>query len=155
MLVKLRDQTKNEIETPNQVITDEELERLSTEAGKMEAQEQQKVYVPTQDDLDKLEKYLDNLTKNKPTLPFEKEVPEVVAPLSVDELPKPTKRSYKPRVTPTLLEDTLLSDDAIEAPKPKASRRKKINLNLGDLSDNPDEVNRLTYRKRDAEDNEL
>jgi len=155
MLVKLRDQTKNEIETPNQVITEEELDRLSTEAGKMEAQEQQKVYVPTQDDLDKLEKYLDNLTKNKPTLPFEKEVPEVVAPLSIDELPKPTKRTYKPRVTPTLLEDTLLSDDVIETPKPKTSRRKKINLNLSDLNDNPDEVNRLTYRKRDAEDNEL
>ena len=48
-----------------------------------------------------------------------------------------------------------MSDDVIETPKPKTSRRKKINLNLGDLSDNPDEVNRLTYRKRDAEDNQL
>lgn len=153
MLVKLRDQTKTEVDMPKQVITEEELDRLSIEAGKMEAQEQQKVYAPTQDDLDKLEKYLDNLTNNKPTLPFEKEVPEVVAPLDV--VPKPTKRTYKPRVTPTLLEDTLLNDDAIDVPKPKTSRRKKINLNLSDLNDNPDEVNRLTYRKRDAEDNEL
>lgn len=156
MLVKLRDQTKTEVDAPKQVITEDELDRLSIEAGKIEAQEQQKVYVPTQDDLDKLEKYLDNLTKSKPTLPFEKEVPEVVAPSTIDVVSKPTKRTYKPRVTPTLLEDTLLNDDdVIDVPKPKTSRRKKINLNLSDLSDNPDEVNRLTYRKRDVEDNEL
>lgn len=151
MLVKLRDQTKNEIETPNQVITEEELDRLSIEAGKIEAQEQQKIYVPTQDDLDRLEKYLDNLTKNKPTTTQEPNDDSILN----EEPPKPTKRTYKPRVTPTLLEDTLLSDDVIETPKPKTSRRKKINLNLSDLNDNPDEVNRLTYRKRDAEDNEL
>ena len=141
MLVKLRNQTKSEVEEPKQVLTEDDIDKLSTEAGKLEAQEQKKVYVPTQDDLDKLEQYLDNLTKNKSP--------------NVEELPKPTKRTYKPRVTPTLLEDTLLSDDVIETPKPKTSRRKKINLNLGDLSDNPDEVNRLTYRKRDAEDNQL
>ena len=141
MLVKLRNQTKSEVEEPKQVLTEDDIDKLSTEAGKLEAQEQKKVYVPTQDDLDKLEQYLYNLTKNKSP--------------NVEELPKPTKRTYKPRVTPTLLEDTLLSDDVIETPKPKTSRRKKINLNLGDLSDNPDEVNRLTYRKRDAEDNQL
>ena len=141
MLVKLRNQTKSEVEEPKQVLTEDDIDKLSTEAGKLEAQEQKKVYVTTQDDLDKLEQYLDNLTKNKSP--------------NVEELPKPTKRTYKPRVTPTLLEDTLLSDDVIETPKPKTSRRKKINLNLGDLSDNPDEVNRLTYRKRDAEDNQL
>jgi hypothetical protein len=151
MLVKLRDQTKPETEDPKQVITEEELDRLSIEAGKIEAQEQQKIYVPTQDDLDRLEQYLDNLTKNKPTTTQEPNDDSILN----EEPPKPTKRTYKPRVTPTLLEDTLLSDDVIETPKPKTSRRKKINLNLGDLSDNPDEVNRLTYRKRDAEDNEL
>ncbi len=151
MLVKLRDQTKPDTEDPKQVITEEELDRLSIEAGKIEAQEQQKIYVPTQDDLDRLEQYLDNLTKNKPTTTQEPNDDSILN----EEPPKPTKRTYKPRVTPTLLEDTLLSDDVIETPKPKTSRRKKINLNLGDLSDNPDEVNRLTYRKRDAEDNEL
>ena len=156
MLVKLRDQTKSELENPKPILTEDDIDKLSTEAGKIEAQEQKKVYVPTQDDLDKLEKYLDNLTKNKPTLPFEKEVPEVVAPLSIDELPKPTKRAYKPRVTPTLLEDTLLNDDVTNAPKPKVARKKKMNLgDLSDLNDNSNEVNRLIYRKRDAEDNKL
>ena len=156
MLVKFRDQNKTEVETPKQVLTEDDIDKLSTEAGKLEAQEQKKVYVPTQDDLDQLEKYLDNLTKNKPTLPFENEFPEVVAPLSIDELPKPTKRTYKPRVTPTLLEDTLLNDNVLNPPKPKVARKKKMNLgDLSDLNDNSNEVNRLIYRKRDAEDNKL
>jgi hypothetical protein len=155
MLVKLRDQNKAETETPKKVITEDELDRLSIEAGKMEAEEIKKIYVPTQGDLDKLEEYLDNLTKVKPTLPSEKLFPEMDSPLPPDEKPKPTKRTYKPRVTPTLLEDTLLNDDVIEQPKPKTNRRKKMNLNLTDLSDNSDEVNRLTYRKRDAGDNQL
>ena len=148
MLVKFRDQNKTEVEAPKQVLTDEDIERLSIEAGKLEAQEQKKVYVPTQDDLDKLEQYLDNLTKSK------------LEPLNVEEPPKPTKttkRGSKPKVTPTLLEDTLLSDDVI-TPKPKTARKKKMNLTLSelsDLNDNSNEVNRLTYRKRDAEDNEL
>lgn len=146
MLVKLRDQNNVENDAPKQVLTEEELDRLSIEAGKIEAQEQKNIYVPTQDDLEKLEKYLDNLTKNKTDA------------LKVEEPTKPTKRGSKPKVTPTLLEDTLLSDDAIVAPKPKTARKKKMNLNLSelsDLNDNSDEVNRLTYRKRDAEDNEL
>ena len=144
MLVKLRDQTKSELETPKPVLTEDDIDKLSTEAGKLEAQEQKKVYVPTQDDLDKLEQYLDNLTKNKPESS------------NVEELPKPTKRAYKPRVTPTLLEDTLLNDDVTNAPKPKVARKKKMNLgDLSDLNDNSNEVNRLIYRKRDAEDNKL
>ena len=144
MLVKLRDQTKSELETPKPILTEDDIDKLSTEAGKIEAQEQKKVYVPTQDDLDKLEQYLDNLTKNKPELS------------NVEELPKPTKRAYKPRVTPTLLEDTLLNDDVTNAPKPKVARKKKMNLgDLSDLNDNSNEVNRLIYRKRDAEDNKL
>lgn len=142
MLVKLRNQTKSEVEEPKQVLTEDDIDKLSTEAGKLEAQEQKKVYVPTQDDLDKLEQYLDNLTKNKSP--------------NVEELPKPTKRTYKPRVTPTLLEDTLLNDDVLNPPKPKVGRKKKMNLgDLSDLNDNSNEVNRLIYRKRDAEDNQL
>ena len=144
MLVKLRDQTKSELENPKPILTEDDIDKLSTEAGKIEAQEQKKVYVPTQDDLDKLEQYLDNLTKNKPELS------------NVEELPKPTKRAYKPRVTPTLLEDTLLNDDVTNSPKPKVARKKKMNLgDLSDLNDNSNEVNRLIYRKRDAEDNKL
>jgi len=142
ILVKLRNQTKSEVEEPKQVLTEDDIDKLSTEAGKLEAQEQKKVYVPTQDDLDKLEQYLDNLTKNKSP--------------NVEELPKPTKRTYKPRVTPTLLEDILLNDDVLDLPKPKVARKKKMNLtDLSDLSDNSNEVNRLTYKKRDAEDNQL
>ena len=142
MLVKLRNQTKSEVEEPKQVLTEDDIDKLSTEAGKLEAQEQKKVYVLTQDDLDKLEQYLDNLTKNKSP--------------NVEELPKPTKRTYKPRVTPTLLEDILLNDDVLDLPKPKVARKKKMNLtDLSDLSDNSNEVNRLTYKKRDAEDNQL
>lgn len=144
MLVKFRDQNKTEVETLKPVLTEDDIDKLSTEAGKLEAQEQNKVYVPTQDDLDKLEQYLDNLTKNKP------------GSSNVEELPKPKKRAYKPRVTPTLLEDTLLNDDVTNAPKPKVVRKKKINLgDLSDLNDNSNEVNRLIYRKRDAEDNKL
>lgn len=142
MLVKLRNQNKDE--TPKQVLTDEDIDKLSTEAGKLEAQEQKKVYVPTQDDLDKLEQYLDNLTKDKPKTP------------NIEVLPKPTKRAYKPRVTPTLLEDTLLNDNVLNPPKPKVARKKKMNLgDLSDLNDNSNEVNRLIYRKRDVEDNKL
>lgn len=148
MLVKFRDQNKTEVqtevETPKQVLTDEDIDRLSIEAGRIEAQEQKNIYVPTQDDLDKLEKYLDNLTKNK------------LETVNVEEPPKPTKRASKQKVTPTLLEDTLLSDDVIVTPKPKTARKKKINLDdLTDLNDNSDEVNRLIYRKRNAEDNQL
>lgn len=142
MLVKLRNQ--NNDETPKPILTEDDIDKLSTEAGKLEAQEQKKVYVPTQYDLDKLEQYLDNLTKDKLETP------------NIEVLPKPTKRAYKPRVTPTLLEDTLLNDNVLNPPKPKVARKKKMNLgDLSDLNDNSNEVNRLIYRKRDVEDNKL
>jgi hypothetical protein len=147
MLVKFRGQNKSE--TPKQVLTEDELDKLSIEAGKLEAQEQSKVYVPTQDDLDKLNQYFDNLTKNKETLPIENEAPEVIELSKTDELPKATKRIKKPVITPTLLEDILLND-VIDEPKPKSRTKKKVNL-----SDNSNEVNRITYRKRNAEDNQL
>lgn len=149
MLVKLRDQTKVDVETPKQVISEEELDKLSTEAGKLEAQEQAKVYTPTQDDLDKLETYLDNLTKSK-------SIDELSTNDAIDSVkPKQTKRKYTPRVTSTLLEDTLLNNENFIA-KPKVARKKKMNLgDLSDLNDNPNDINKLIYRKRDAEDNQL
>lgn len=151
MLVKLRDQNNAETKIPSQQLTNDELDKLSIEAGKIEAEKQKNIYTPTQDELDKLEEYLDNLTKSKQESKTNIESKDDLAPF-VDS-PKPTKRIYKPRVTPTLLEDTLLKEDLIETQKPKNTRRKKINLNLGDLNDNIDDLNILTYRKRDAGDN--
>lgn len=43
MLVKLRDQTKSGFEDPKQVLTEDDIDRLSIEAGKLEAQEQKKI----------------------------------------------------------------------------------------------------------------
>ena len=52
---------------------------------------------------------------------------------------------------PTLLEDTLFNEDKAKA---KTSRRKKMDLNLGDLNDDIEpEVKKLVYRKRDNGDN--
>jgi hypothetical protein len=87
-------------------------------------------YIPTEQELDLLETYLDKLTKDK----------------SDPIQPKPRKRGSKPGVTPTLLEDTLLSDESeIEVPKPTTSRKKKLELN-----NNSEDISRLTYRKRNA-----
>jgi hypothetical protein len=133
MLVKLRDKEKLQDEVTAPILNDGELEALSREAGKIEAQNVEEKYIPTDEELNLLETYLDNLTKDKPE----------------PTQPKPTKRTYKPRVTPTLLEDTLLSDESeIEVPKPTTSRKKKLELN-----NNSEDISRLTYRKRNAGDN--
>jgi len=137
MLVKLRDKDKLQDEPNVPILNDDELETLSKEAGKIEAQEITEKYSPTEEDLNLLETYLDNLTKDKPE----------------PTQPKPTKRTYKPRVTPTLLEDTLLNDAEDEKPKPKTSRKKKLDIDFSNLENNSDDVSRLTYRKRDAGDN--
>jgi len=138
MLVKLRDKEKLQDEVTVPILNDGELEALSREAGKIEAQNVEEKYIPTDEELNLLETYLDNLTKDKPE----------------PTQPKPTKRTYKPRVTPTLLEDTLSNDDAVvEKPKPRTSRKKKLDIDLNNLNNNSEDVNRLTYRKRDAGDN--
>jgi hypothetical protein len=138
MLVKLRDKEKLQDEVTAPILNDRELEALSREAGKIEAQNVEEKYIPTDEELNLLETYLDNLTKDKPE----------------PTQPKPTKRTYKPRVTPTLLEDTLSNDDAVvEKPKPRTSRKKKLDIDLNNLNNNSEDVNRLTYRKRDAGDN--
>jgi hypothetical protein len=138
MLVKLRDKEKLQDEVTAPILNDGELEALSREAGKIEAQNVEEKYIPTDEELNLLETYLDNLTKDKPE----------------PTQPKPTKRTYKPRVTPTLLEDTLSNDDAVvEKPKPRTSRKKKLDIDLNNLNNNSEDVNRLTYRKRDAGDN--
>jgi len=136
MLVKLRDKEKVESTDNPLVIDDEEINRLSIEAGKIEANDVSNKYTPTDDDLKKLEEYLENLTKDKPE----------------PTVSKPIKRNYKPKVTPTLLEDMLSTNDnvEIEKPKQKVIRKKKIDLDLNDLNDESDNINRLTYKKRDA-----
>lgn len=148
MLVKLRDKDKlqDDINSPT-LNDDDELEALSKEVGKIEAKEVQEKYSPTEDELKLLETYLDNLTKNKPE-PIQPE-PIQYKPTQPEPInPKPTKRPYKPRVTPTLLEDTLKNDTKLD--KPKTGRKKKIEMDLNNLDDNSDDVNRLIYRKRDA-----
>lgn len=137
MLVKLRDKEKLQDEVTAPILNDGELEALSREAGKIEAQNVEEKYIPTNEELNLLETYLDNLTKDKPE----------------PTQPKPTKRTYKPRVTPTLLEDTLSNDAVVEKPKPRTSRKKKLDIDLNNLNNNSEDVNRLTYRKRDAGDN--
>jgi len=147
MLVKLRDKDKLQDDINSPTLNDDELEALSKEAGKIEAKEVQEKYSPTEDELKLLETYLDNLTKNKPE-PIQPE-PIQYKPTQPEPInPKPTKRPYKPRVTPTLLEDTLKNDTKLD--KPKTGRKKKIEMDLNNLDDNSDDVNRLIYRKRDA-----
>jgi hypothetical protein len=133
MLVKLRDKNNLQDVVNPPTLNDDELEALSKEAGKIEAKEVEEKYTPTEQELDLLETYLDKLTKDK----------------SEPIQPKPRKRGSKPGVTPTLLEDTLLSDESeIEVPKPTTSRKKKLELN-----NNSEDISRLTYRKRNAGDN--
>jgi len=133
MLVKLRDKNNLQDEINVPILNDDDLEALSKEAGKIEAKELVEKYTPTEDELNLLETYLDKLTKDKPE----------------PTQPKPIKKINKPRVAPTLLEDTLLSDDVeIEVPKPNTSRKKKL-----DLNNNSEDISRLTYRKRNARDN--
>lgn len=147
MLVKLRDKDKLQDDINSPTLNDDELEALSKEVGKIEAKEVQEKYSPTEDELKLLETYLDNLTKNKPE-PIQPE-PIQYKPTQPEPInPKPTKRPYKPRVTPTLLEDTLKNDTKLD--KPKTGRKKKIEMDLNNLDDNSDDVNRLIYRKRDA-----
>jgi len=138
MLVKLRDKEKVSDDVTTPIINDEELDMLSKQAGKIEAQEVVTKYTPTEEELGLLEIYLDNLTKDKPE----------------PTQPKPTKRTYKPRVTPTLLEDTLLNEGTeLEKPKSRSSRKKKLDIDLNNLDNNSEDTSRLTYRKRDVENN--
>jgi len=138
MLVKLRDKEKVSDDVTTPIINDEELDMLSKQAGKIEAQEVVTKYNPTEEELGFLEIYLDNLTKDKPE----------------PTQPKSTKRTYKPRVTPTLLEDTLLNDGTeLEKPKSRSSRKKKLDIDLNNLDNNSEDTSRLTYRKRDVENN--
>lgn len=148
LLVKLQETENEKAENDFKDLSEDDIETISTQVGKLEFDKtsnpsqthnnDSNKITPTQEDLDKLEEYLDTLTKNKLSQ-------------NNDILPKPTKRPYKPRVTPTLLEDTLFNEDK---PKAKTSRRKKMDLNLGNLNDDiePD-VKKLVYRKRDNGDN--
>lgn len=156
LLVKLQETENEKAENGFKDLSEDDIETISKQVGKLEfntPSNPNQVYsndankiTPTQEELDKLEEYLDTLTKNKLSQ-------------NNDELPKPTKRPYKPRVTPTLLEDTLLNEGSVDKPKVKTSRRKKMDLNLlspfeENSNDNLDkEIKQLVYRKRDNGDN--
>jgi len=156
LLVKLQETENEKVENDYKDLSEDDIETISKQVGKLEfttPSNPNQVYsndankiTPTQEELDKLEEYLDTLTKSKLSQ-------------NKDEIPKPTKRPYKPRVTPTLLEDTLLNEDNVDKPKAKTSRRKKMDLNLlspfeENSNDNLDkEIKQLVYRKRDNGDN--
>lgn len=158
LLVKLQENDTNKNEINVKDFTDEELEDFSKQVisgsstnSKEEYDNDTNRIKPTTDQLNTLEKYLDNLNKIKFGESILNNDDEDVI---VNEVTKKPKPKYKPRVTPTLLEDTLLNDDLDNNPKPRTNRRKKINLDLNELSDNSDpEIKRLTYRKRDNGDN--
>jgi hypothetical protein len=146
LLVKLQETENDKVENDFKDLSEDDIETISKQVGKLEfstpsnPNDANKI-TPTQEELDKLEEYLDTLTKNKLSQ-------------NNNEVPKPTKRPYKPRVTPTLLEDTLLNEDNVDKPKAKTSRRKKMDLNLGDLNNDIEaDVKKLVYRKRDNGDN--
>lgn len=146
LLVKLQETESDKVENSVKELSEEDIELISKQAGKLESfsnidgsqvhiNNENKI-TPTQEELAKLEEYLDNLTKTK----FKEN----------DTSVKPTKRAYKPRINPTLLEDRLLDENVINKPKPKPSRRKKIDLNLLNLDDNSNtDTKQLVYRKRD------
>jgi hypothetical protein len=154
LLVKFQENETNKNEISIKDLTDEEIEEFSKVVGaNTQGTAEPNKINPTTEDLDKIEKYLDNLS----TVKFGKSFKELdkennLVNSEVYETPKPTKRPYKPRVTPTLLEDILLNDELGDNAKPKTVRRKKINLDLNDLNGNPEsesEIKRLVYRKRD------
>ena len=142
LLVKLResDYEKEDPETLDNV----DIEELSKKAGMFEYQNTKNVLKPTEDDLNKLEEYLDNLNKIK----FNESENEDLK----------FKRKRKPRVTPTELEPSAtpeedVDDENFPTPTPKArkARVKKIDINFDE--DLESSLKKLTYRKRDDGDN--
>jgi hypothetical protein len=121
-----------------------DIEELSKKAGMFEYQNTKNVLKPTEDDLNKLEEYLDNLNKIK----FNESENEDLK----------FKRKRKPRVTPTELEPSAtpeedVDDENFPTPTPKArkARVKKIDINFDE--DLESSLKKLTYRKRDDGDN--
>jgi hypothetical protein len=143
MLVKLQESKNNE-KMVN--IDSETIEALSYDAGKIERiQDETKDKInPTEDELSKLEAYLNNLmvTKNNIT-------PDVTT--------KGRKKSVN--VTPTPLEKSLFFSDEVisETPKPtraKPGRKKKIELVVPELNEDKEyngEIKKLVYKNRNAE----
>lgn len=143
MLVKLQESKNNEKITN---IDSDTIEALSYDAGKIERiQDETKDKInPTEDELSKLEVYLNNLmvAKNRAT-------PDVT-----------TKGKQKSvNVTPTPLEKNLFfNNDVIsETPTPtraKPGRKKKIELVVPELSEDKEyngEIKKLVYKNRNAE----
>jgi len=141
LLVKLQesDSEKEQVETLDNI----DIEELSKKAGMVEYENTKNALKPTDEDLSKLEEYLDNLNKIK----FSEAESEDLK----------FKRKRKPRVTPTEVEpsptpDELDDDDfPTPTPKPRKARAKKLDINFDE--DLESTLKRLTYRKRDDGDN--
>jgi hypothetical protein len=140
LLVKLQesDLEKGQVETLDNV----DIEELSKKAGMFEYENTKNALKPTDEDLSKLEEYLDNLSKIKFSEPEKEDLK--------------FKRKRKPRVTPTEVETTPdddIDDENFPTPTPKArkARVKKLDINFDD--DLESSLKKLTYRKRDDRDN--
>jgi hypothetical protein len=139
LLVKLQesDLEKGQVETLDNV----DIEELSKKAGMFEYENTKNTLKPTDEDLSKLEEYLDNLSKIKFSEPEKEDLK--------------FKRKRKPRVTPTEVETTPddIDDENFPTPTPKArkARVKKLDINFDD--DLESSLKKLTYRKRDDRDN--
>jgi hypothetical protein len=142
LLVKLQesDLEKGQVETLDNV----DIEELSKKAGMFEYENTKNTLKPTDEDLSKLEEYLDNLSKIKFSEPEKEDLK--------------LKRKRKPRVTPTEVEYTTTPDDDIDdenfptpTPKVRKARVKKLDINFDE--DLESTLKKLTYRKRDDRDN--
>jgi hypothetical protein len=142
LLVKLResDSEKEQVDT----LDDVDIEELSKKAGMFEFENTKNTLKPTDEDLSKLEEYLDNLNKIKFSEPENEDLK--------------FKRKRKPRVTPTEVEDTTTPDDDIDdenfptpTPRARKARVKKLDINFDEGLESS--LKKLTYRKRDDGDN--
>jgi hypothetical protein len=84
MLIKFEEDDKTKI-TEN--IPEIDINKISIEAGKLEAEQEKEKYTPTEDDLTKLKYYLDSIQKDK----FGEEQPELT-----DELEPEIEEPYYP-----------------------------------------------------------
>jgi len=125
MLIKFEEDDKNKItetvETPNI-----DIDEISIEAGKMEAELEKEKYVPTEEDLKKLKTYLESIQKDK----FGEEQP----PIITDEFEPEVKEPYY----------------TTQEEEEELQRLVGLQPELPEENPNVPKINRLSYLRRDG-----
>jgi hypothetical protein len=125
MLIKFEEDDKNKI-TETVEIPNIDIDEISIEAGKMEAELEKEKYVPTEEDLKKLKTYLESIQKDK----FGEEQP----PIITDEFEPEVKEPYY----------------TTQEEEEELQRLVGLQPELPEENPNVPKINRLSYLRRDG-----